>query len=133
MQQTKTLETMWRSSPSQGSKVDMFTSIIYDSYCSGCGNNACPTNFCCMSCEQVDMETRKHSYLTRLLGSFHVNTTTTIGGGLRHMSLSDIADAYAKYIKDRASRFLTHTTFVPWGCDFQFEDASANFDLMDQV
>ena len=50
------METIWLPSASLGSRVAMFTSILYDSYCSGCGmchgQNTCPGGFCCYDCEQ---------------------------------------------------------------------------------
>eukprot|EP00760_Papus_ankaliazontas_P016462 PhM_4_TR16801/c0_g1_i16/m.51976/K12311/MAN2B1, LAMAN; lysosomal alpha-mannosidase len=150
MQETKTFEGTWHSSPSQGSKTDIFTSIIYDCYCSGCagivkGPNICgpnitkfcPSVFQSMGCmkdlAEEDREKVAFVALQRMLGSFHVQQTTTVNGTLRHMSVSDIAGEYATYIRSHASRYRTNTVLIPWGCDFMFVNADENFDLMDSI
>lgn len=53
---TKQMETVWRPSKTLGGEYNMFTSIMYNSYCEGCGSNTCPGGFCCMDCEVFDDE-----------------------------------------------------------------------------
>ena len=53
----KGMETMWRSTE-LGGEYNMFTSIMYQNYCYGCGpgsySTMCPGGFCCYDCEQAE-------------------------------------------------------------------------------
>eukprot|EP00760_Papus_ankaliazontas_P016481 PhM_4_TR16801/c0_g1_i9/m.51945/K12311/MAN2B1, LAMAN; lysosomal alpha-mannosidase len=140
MQQTKTLENLWRSSPSQGSKVDMFTSIIYDDYC-GCDHNyinICPSQFNYDLCggrptlNTAEQENDKTDIET-LYRMFHVNDTHTPEGRLRQTNMTAVAVQFSQWIKDHASRFRTNIHMVPWGCDFQFTNAYLNYEKMDEI
>lgn len=61
--QRKGFESIWRSSPTLDGSYNMFTSILYDSYCSGCGpgdfSTSCPGGFCCYSCEVMEEQQAK--------------------------------------------------------------------------
>jgi len=134
MQQTKTLETVWRSSPSMGSSVDMFTSIMYDSYCSGCNSNSCPSNFCCFDCvtSEEEAENLRRAHKQRMYHSLSLNDSY-IEAKKGHLSIKDIASGYADYVKGRAGNFRTQYTMIPFGCDFNFQYAPDNYAIMDEV
>lgn len=148
MIQTKTLETMWNSSPSLGDSVSMFTSILYNDYCVGCrvagmgGFPMCPSSFCCYYCEQdrmpawgqyferVNAAHRRQTHVHHLARFFGVEEDKMMSNGL---ALSQLAQMFAANIKQYAVPFRTNNVLIPWGCDFEHIDANISFALMDDV
>eukprot|EP00760_Papus_ankaliazontas_P032647 PhM_4_TR5922/c0_g1_i1/m.11492/K12311/MAN2B1, LAMAN; lysosomal alpha-mannosidase len=120
---TKMFENIWRSSPRLGKTVDLFMSLIYDGYCGGCiddGFPACPTSFCCMTCSDDDV------YIPK-------TKTSATSATERIFTITALAELYILYIRNRAVNFRSNHVLVPWGCDFNFENAATNFQLMDSL
>eukprot|EP00760_Papus_ankaliazontas_P016480 PhM_4_TR16801/c0_g1_i8/m.51981/K12311/MAN2B1, LAMAN; lysosomal alpha-mannosidase len=132
MQSTKGFETLWRSSPSQGSKVDMFTSIMYDGYGLGCNTGMCPSQFNSMSCMrmmQIDKSRLPHFHKLHLKRFFTAQSSDASVSG----DAQQLADKFAQLVRDHSANMLSHINLIPWGSDFMFENATENFNLMDQV
>jgi len=150
MMNTKTLETMWNPSPSLGDNALMFTSIMYQGYCSGCtaqgqsGFVMCPSPFCCMTCEhdraphwtryfeQLEASKKRQTSIAEIRRTFHVPANST-QRDVFMLSTETLATSYANYLKGYAGSFRTNQVLVPWGCDFEHIDASISFALMDSV
>jgi hypothetical protein len=144
---TKTMETVWDNSPSLGDKTLMFTSIQWQSYCFGCWNNACPSSFQSMSCENTDdPEYQKMSPALQILAHLKPKQTTlahlerqfgfkaqSIDGTRHAPTLGDMAQTYAQMIQGYTPGFRHGLVLIPWGCDFAHENAEEDYALMDQI
>jgi len=101
---TKSLESIWRSSPSLGSRTDIFTHILYDStYCE-------PEGF-----------------------SFQDNNVQPVMSDktLEGYNLDKRADALVNHAKKMTLSYQSNNVLITFGCDFQYQDATINFKNMD--
>ena len=152
MKATKTLETVWSSSPSLGDEVLMFTSIMPDGYCEGCGGgfDVCPSPFCCFSCMDDNgppwwaqlfnvqrRSSQKKSSLNDMRKMFRMKPQSAgEDGSNSRRNIHDVgsfADEYIKTLLQYGAMYRTNKVLIPWGCDFQHIDAHTSFALMDSI
>jgi lysosomal alpha-mannosidase len=102
----KTMELLWRGSDDLKEKSDLFTSVMYDTYCP-------PAGFCfdqgCSDDPIMDDPT------------------------LFDMNVQQRVDDFLKYVKEQSKYYTSNHILVPMGCDFQFENAQVNFKNMDKL
>jgi hypothetical protein len=127
---TKTLEQVWRPSASLGASVEMFTSPM-QSYGAGCDSeNACPSQFCCMDCEQdinhYESIVNHTQSLYKKLGLSHLASKP-------YHTLDELASSYMEHCIAYAQPYRTNHIMMPWGSDFQFQNAVENFEFMDAL
>eukprot|EP01088_Endostelium_zonatum_P015287 TRINITY_DN367_c0_g1_i1.p1 TRINITY_DN367_c0_g1~~TRINITY_DN367_c0_g1_i1.p1 ORF type:complete len:994 (-),score=215.51 TRINITY_DN367_c0_g1_i1:47-2986(-) len=103
---TKSLESIWRPSPSLGSRTDIFTHILYDStYCEPEG----------LSFQDDDVQP--------------VMWDKTLEG----YNLDKKADQLVAHAKKMTLSYQSNNVLITFGCDFQFQDADINFKNMDRL
>eukprot|EP01121_Diplochlamys_sp_Union-15-3_P011954 TRINITY_DN3519_c0_g1_i4.p1 TRINITY_DN3519_c0_g1~~TRINITY_DN3519_c0_g1_i4.p1 ORF type:complete len:964 (+),score=220.79 TRINITY_DN3519_c0_g1_i4:163-2892(+) len=103
----KTLEVVWRSSRSLGSKSDMFTHMMYGStYCYG-GLGGFAWEF----------------------GDDPIQDDPD----LFDMNVKDKADDFVNQMRNHLNMYRTTEILVAFGCDFQFMNAQINFKNMDKL
>lgn len=99
----KTLEFMWRSSQSLGSNSDIFTYIMDSHYCT-------PTEIDYVS-KQVNADARLPT---------------------QAVDIGSQADAFAAMARGRSGNFRTPNLLLPFGCDFQHQNAIHDYVNMDR-
>lgn len=103
---TRTMEMMWRGSDDLKEKSDLFTSILYESYCP-------PSGFCFDSqCSDDPIMDDPNLY------DYNVQKR-----------VNDFLD----YVKRHSQHYTSNHILVPMGCDFQFENANVNFKNLDKL
>ena len=101
---TKTLESVWRSSPSLGARSDIFTHILYDStYCEPYGFSFQDDNV-----QPVMWDPNLEGY-----------------------NIDKVSERLVAHAKKMTLSYKSNNVLIPFGCDFQFSDAVINFKNMD--
>eukprot|EP00759_Apiculatamorpha_spiralis_P005848 PhF_6_TR13441/c0_g1_i1/m.21474/K12311/MAN2B1, LAMAN; lysosomal alpha-mannosidase len=126
---TRTLERVWRPSRSLGASVEMFTSPML-SYGAGCDDAGCPSSFCCMSCMVGDSKTSIKNHTIRRFNSLHLPFTEKFEEGKQY-TLRDVAHRFVRNCVAYGRSFLSNYIMMPWGSDFEHENAVEDFAFMD--
>jgi lysosomal alpha-mannosidase len=102
--QTQRLEFVWRGSESLGEEIDIFSHVLYTDYCYLHG----------FAWEYGDIPIQDDPRL------FDLN-------------VKERADLFASLVLSRSASYKTNNILVPFGCDFQFQNALMNFKNMDKL
>eukprot|EP00357_Protocruzia_adherens_P000608 CAMPEP_0115005768 /NCGR_PEP_ID=MMETSP0216-20121206/20086_1 /TAXON_ID=223996 /ORGANISM="Protocruzia adherens, Strain Boccale" /LENGTH=1013 /DNA_ID=CAMNT_0002372193 /DNA_START=50 /DNA_END=3091 /DNA_ORIENTATION=- len=102
----KTMEMVWRPETPFGKDAEIFTSVMYDNYCT-------PPGFCFdQGCDDTPMKTDHR---------------------LEGFNADQRAADFVKIAKERAEAYPTNNVLITMGCDFQFENAFENFKNIDKL
>eukprot|EP01119_Soliformovum_irregulare_P005383 TRINITY_DN1714_c0_g1_i1.p1 TRINITY_DN1714_c0_g1~~TRINITY_DN1714_c0_g1_i1.p1 ORF type:complete len:977 (+),score=300.90 TRINITY_DN1714_c0_g1_i1:52-2982(+) len=102
--ETKQLEFVWRGSQSLGAETEIFTHVLYTDYC----------------------------YLPGFGWEYGAEPIKW-DPNLQDVNIKERADDFANQVRRRAWSNQTPNLLVPFGCDFQFENAHMEFKNMDRL
>jgi lysosomal alpha-mannosidase len=143
MHNTKTLENVWQNSKSLGDRTQMFTSIMYDNYCVGCGPNGdyaltCPSSFNNMYCESEQQWKEQHPVYAHFNAVALKRAQRAAKRAFKAQTATpewiiSVAEEYVTLVQSYSANYRTGHVLMPWGCDVGHQNAVEDYGLMDQV